>query len=172
MRLWRMGAALAVCGLGAMTWAWAQEKKAAEAMESQVRRAGFQYYVTTLLGAADEHLKSVRMPLYVVRDGVVTTRDEKAARALLAGFADRLKASKTPDEDKQTIVKGVIPIFDEASIQFIGANTANLTFLIRHGKTEKEGDYLATLTLFRKDGDWKVIFETTDSAPVPPEYLK
>jgi hypothetical protein len=150
----------------------AQEKKAAEAMESQVRRAGFQYYVTTLLGAADEHLKVAKMPLTVVRDGVSQIRDEKAARALLAGFAERLKASKTPDEDKQVIVKGVIPIFDEASIQFVGSNTANLTFLVRHGKTEKEGEYLATLTLFRKDGGWKVISEVTDSTPVPPEYLK
>jgi hypothetical protein len=170
MRMRWIGAALVACAIGGV--AWAQEKKAAEAMETQVRRAGFQYYVTTLLGAADEHLKVARMPVTVIRDGVISSRDATATRALLAGFTERLKASKTPDEDKQAIVKAVIPIFDEASIQFIGANTASLTFLVRRGKTEKDGEYLAMLTLFRKDGDWKVISETTDSAAVPPEYLK
>jgi hypothetical protein len=165
-----LSAALVACALGGT--AWAQEKKAADAMETQVRRAGFQYYVTTLLGAADEHLKVARMPITVIRDGVITSRDAEATRKLLAGFAERLKASKSPDEDRQAIVKGVIPIFDEASIQFVGANTASITFLVRQGKTEKEGDYLANLTLFRRNGDWKVIAETTDSAPVPPDYLK
>lgn len=170
MRVGWIGAGMAVSALCVTTWA--QEKKAAEAMESQVRRAGLQYYVTTLLGAADEHLKVARMPLTVMRDGVSRIRDEKAARVLLAGFSERLKASKTPDEDRRAILRGVIPIFDEASIQFVGSNTANLTFLVRHGNTAKEGDYLATLTLFRKEGEWKVISEITDSTPVPPEYLK
>jgi hypothetical protein len=170
MRFKWMAAGVIACAIGAA--AWGQEKRAADAMESQVRRAGFQYYVTTLLGAADEHLKTVRLPLQIVRDGVVSSRSEMATRGLLAGFAERLKSSKTPDEDRKTILDGVIPIFDEASIQFIGANTANLTFLIRRGKTEKDGEYLATLTLYRKDSAWKVIGETTDSTPVPPEYVK
>ena len=170
MRFKWMAVGAAACAIGAA--AWGQEKRAADAMESQVRRAGFQYYVTTLLGAADEHLKAARMPLQVVRDGAVSSRTEMAMRSLLAGFAERLKSSKTPDEDRKAILDSVIPIFDEASIQFIGSNTANLTFLVRRGKTEKDGEYLATLTLYRKAGEWKVIAETTDSTPVPPEYLK
>jgi hypothetical protein len=168
---WRwFSAAAAACAFAAA--AWAQEKKAADAMETQVRRAGFQYFVTTLLGAADEHLKVARMPITIVRDGVVSNRDTQATRALLAGFAERLKASKTAEEDKQAILKAVIPVFDEASIQFVGSNTATITFLARRGKTEKDGDYLAALTLFRSASDWKVIAETTDSTPVPPDYLK
>ncbi len=171
MRMWIAAAgALLLCVLGAA--AWAQGKKAADDVEGQVRRAAFQYYVTTILGEADEHLKVARMPLSVVRDGVIQTRDEKSARALLAGFEERMKASKTADEDRKEIVKSVIGIFEEASIQFVGANTAGLTFLIRRGKTEKEGDHLGTLTLYRKNGQWKVISEVTDSSPVPPEYLK
>jgi hypothetical protein len=155
--------------------AWAQAKKAGEGpeqVEGQVRKAAFQYYATMILGAADEHLKVTRMPLYVVRDGVGENRDEKATRTLLNGFAERMKAAKTTDEDKKEIVKNVIGIFDEASIQFVGSNTAALTFLIHHGKTEKEGDHLGTLMLYKKDGAWKVISEVTDSTAVPPEYLK
>ena len=161
--------ALAVCALAA--GAWAQEKKAGEEMEKQIRLAGFQYYVGTLFGDADEYMKATRLPLYVVRDGAGKHRDEKETRAVLAASAEHIKAAKVSQDDRNQIVKNLIAIFDEASIQFIGANTATLTFLVKHGEA-KEGDQLATLTLYRKDGQWKVIAEVTDSAPVPPEYLK
>lgn len=169
-------AALAATALAA--GAWAQEKQAQQPqnaganMEGQIQRAGFTYYYATIFGDVDEYLKVTRMPLFVVHDGTGTYRDEKATRALLAGFAEHTKAAKLTNDDKKQILKNLITLFDQASVQFVGANTATLTFLARRGATEKEGDHLCTLTLYRKDGTWKVISELTDSAAVPPEYVK
>jgi hypothetical protein len=167
----RMAAAITVvlvAGAGVL----AQQKKTGDEMENQIRRAGFQYFYGTVFGDPDEYLKAARMPLYAVRDGVGRSRDDKETRAMLVRFAERIKATKLNDDDRKLMVKNLIALFDEASIQFVGANTATLTFLVQKGKTEKEGDQLATLTLYRKDGGWKIISEVTDSAPVPPEYLK
>src|SRR5438105_1989758 len=70
------------------TGAWAQAKKVGEEMDGQLRRTGFQFYSGMAFGDADTYLKATRMPLYVVRDGVGTTRDEKVTRALLEKLAD------------------------------------------------------------------------------------
>lgn len=151
--------------------AWAQDKKAHEATEGKVRAASFRYYISTVLGDAGEYVKVTRHPLHLVHDGVSGQRDEKATRALLAKFAERFKAAKVPEEDRKKLVSSAITTFDDASVQFIGANTASLTFLSRPGKDEKSGDFLVTLLLYRKDEAWQVIEEITDSTAVPPSYL-
>jgi hypothetical protein len=172
MRRYKRGGlcALILCALALS--AWAQQKKSGEEMENQVRRAGFSYYATTVFGDADGHLKVTRMPLYAVRDGAGAFRDEKQTRALLAKFADNLKAANVSGEDRSRMMSNMIAIFDTASIQFIGANTASLTFLVRRGKDPKTGDSLGTLILHRKENQWQVIAEFTDSAPVPPDSLR
>jgi hypothetical protein len=155
--------------------AWAQAKKTGEAIEGEIRRASFHYYFGLIFGEPTEYLKGTRMPLYAVHDGVGSYKDEKASRAALAKFAENIKASKVTNDDRNLIVKNMISTFDESSVQFIGANTATLTFLVRHDKKPEVGDYLCTLLLHRADpkaAEWKVIAEVTDSAAVPPEYLK
>lgn len=152
--------------------AWAQAKKVGEEMDGQIRRAGFQFYSGMAFGDADIYLKATRMPLYVVRDGVGNTRDEKVTRALLEKLADHIKTLKLSDEDRKQMVTNMVAIFDEASIQYVGSNTATLTFLAKRGAMPKDGDQLATLTLYRKEGQWQVISETTDSTAVPPDYVK
>lgn len=163
---------LAALGTIAGVGAWAQAKKVGEEMDGQIRRAGFEFYSGMVFGDADMYLKATRMPLYVVRDGIGTTRDEKVTRALLTRLGERFTAGKVSDDERKEMVKNMIALFDEASIQYVGSNTAQLTFLVKRGATAKEGDLLATLSLYRKDGQWKVISETTDSTPVPPEYVK
>lgn len=156
--------------IAAVVGARAQEKRAEADMEGQVRQAGFRYYAGMVFGDAEECLKATRLPLYTVRDGVGSHQDEKAIRALLTRTAERAKAFS--DEERKQISGNMLAIFEEASVQFIGANTASLTFLVRPGRKEGEGDSLATLLLHRKEGRWLVIAEVTDSAPIPPDYLK
>jgi hypothetical protein len=161
--------ALCVVALGA----WAQAKSVGDQVEDQIRRGAFHYYFGTVLGNAEEYLAGTRLPLYVVRNGVGTYKDEKAARAELAQFAEKLKAVNLSEDDRKQMVSNLIRTLDEASIQFVGANTATLTFLVRHD--ERAGDQMCTLTLYRPDvkaGTWKVIAELTDSAPIPPSYIK
>lgn len=163
-------AAVAGCAafIGAAAWARQQHKNA----EDQVRAAAFRYYAGTIFGDADTCLAVCRMPLYVVRDGAFTTRDEKAARALLASIAQRMKQHPLSEDDRKRVTANMIGVFDEASIQFIGANTASCTFLLHKGTKANEGDSLATVILHRKDDQWRVIEEITDSAPIPPAYLQ
>src|SRR5205085_2940839 len=149
---------------------WAQEKKR-EDVEGKVRAAAFGYYSSTAFGDADELMKVTRHPLTIIKDGAITQRDEKSTRGLLASVAERIKKSGLKNEDKGKILGNMIAIFDEASVQFVGASTAHLTFVMKLG-TKESGDTLGTFLLHRTpEGMWKVIGEITDSRPVPPSYL-
>ena len=149
---------------------WAQEKKR-EDVEGKVRAAGFGYFTATALGDAPGLMKVTRHPLLVIKDGLTGSRHEKGSRLLLSGIAERLKQSGTSNEQKGRLLGSMIQVFDEASVQFVGANTAHLTFVIKFG-TREAGDKLNTLLLHRgPQGAWKVIGEITDSEPVPPTYL-
>ncbi|MGC8666601.1 MAG: hypothetical protein ACP5VE_00600 [Chthonomonadales bacterium] len=158
------------CILLGGTLAWARQKQ--KSAEDQVRAAAFRYYAGTIFGDADTCLAVSRMPLYIVRDGAFTLRDDKGTRALLASIAQRMKEHPLSDDDRKRVTANMIAVFDEASIQFIGANTAACTFLLRKGTKDNEGDNLATLLLHRQADKWRVIEEITDSAPVPPSYLQ
>src|SRR5947208_734380 len=118
-----------VCLLAAGVWA--QEKKKAD-MEGQVRAAGFRCFAGNVLGAFDEIAASVRFPLIVVRDGVVKNREEAESRALTARTAENIKKANLSEDDRKHMSANMVGIFDEASVQFIGANTATITFLIKH----------------------------------------
>ncbi len=122
-------------------------------------------------GDANEYLKAKRMPLLVMRDGALTNRTEAETRALLAGFAERQKKTHPSDDDQKRLAAAMIAIFDDASIEFVGADTALLTFIVKHGAKESDGDSLATIVLHRAGRQWKVIEEITDSAAVPAAYL-
>lgn len=167
-RVW-FGIALALCA--AVAGAWAQEKKTALQIEGEVRQTGFRYYYGMLFGDIEEYLRVTRMPLYVVRDGVGIHRSEKDTRALLSRLAAQIKTKELPAEERKQIIGRMITTFDEARIEYIGANTATLTFLIRPAAKEGEGDLICSLLLYRKNDRWQVISEVTDSAPVPPGYL-
>jgi hypothetical protein len=161
--------ALAVCAV--VAGAWAQVKKTALQIEGEVRQTGFRYYYGMLFGDVEEYLKVTRMPLYVVRDGAGANRSEKDTRALLSRLAAQIKAKDLPGEERNQIIGRMIATFEEARIEYIGANTATLTFLIRAAAKEGEGDLICSLLLYRKNDRWQVISEVTDSAPVPPGYL-
>ena len=136
-----------------------------------MRAAGMRYYAGMVFGDLDEYTKVSKMPLSVMRDGTITSRDEAEAKKMLGQIAERLKAAKLSDDDRKQMVGNMIRIFDEATVQFIGANTAELTFLIRPGAKKEDGDSLGTFVVHRTGGEWKVVMEITDSAPVPPSYL-
>ena len=149
----------------------AQVKKK-EDVEGRVRAAAFGYFSATVFGDTDDLAKVARHPLTIIKNGTVSSRDEKASRALLASVAERVKKSGISNADKGKILGNMIAVFDEASVQFVGANSAHLTFLMKQGAKES-GDTLGTFILHRaSDGLWRVFGEITDSAPVPPSYLE
>lgn len=151
-----------------------KEKSVGEAVEAKIKQAALHYYLGMVLGDLEEYLKGMRLPLQTVRNGKVGTLDAVAAHAMIKDLAAK-QAEKPLNQDERTQVVGnIIRTLDEADIRFIGANTATLVFLIRQDPATK-ADYLCALTLHRADpkaGDWKVIQETTDSEPVPAEYVK
>jgi hypothetical protein len=158
--------ALLLLALGA----WAQNKKT-EDVEGKIRAAAFGYYSSMAMGDYESLSKSVRHPFIVLKDGVLTRRDEKASRVLLTEIADKVKQSRITNEDKGRILGNMIALFDDASVQFVGANTAHLTFVLKYGARDV-GDSLNTLLVHKyPQGAWRVIGEITDSAPVPPSYL-
>ena len=172
MKSKRIAAVFAVwIGLGLAAATWAQEQKKTQDVEGKVRAAGFAYYLATVFGDAEGYLKASRIPLTVIKDGTITQRDEKGARALLAGIGERVRKSGITNDDKGRMAGNMIAIFDDANVQFVGANTAHLTFLIKLGP-KAVGDTLGTLILHRDmTGNWRVIGEITDSSPIPPSYL-
>ena len=151
--------------------AFAQQKAKHANVEGEIRLASFQYYLATVFGDSDEYFKVARMPLSLLKDGVTTNRDEKASRAFLSQLADRVKARNYSNDDKSQIAKNMIALFDDASVQFVGANTAELTFLVAKGSKPEEGDRMGTFILHKESGKWMVIMEVTDSTPIPPSYL-
>jgi hypothetical protein len=112
-----------------------------------------------------------RLPLFVIRDGIGSYRDEKQTRAMLAAFAKNIQNTKLGAEDKKQMGANMIAKFEEASVQFIGADTAAVTFELQRGTKPGEGDKLGHLILYRAEGRWQVIAEVTDSKAIPPEYL-
>jgi hypothetical protein len=158
-------AALAAAG-------WGQAKKTGEEIEGQIKQSAFKYYFGTVFGDAGEYMQAARMPLHVVHDGVVTVRDEKAARALLAAIAGKVKAAHLSDEERKRIATNMIGLIDQAGVQFIGANTATLALPVSPAAKPGDPESLIELVLHRKEGRWQVIAEISDSAPIPPEYVK
>jgi hypothetical protein len=172
MRMYRRGLAVAVtiCALAAA--AWAQQKKSADELEGQVRLAALSYFLYGGLGHADKYLEAVRFPLYVVRDGKLTIRDDKDGKAWIVGRAQQAAASFPTDEARGAFAKYALQAFEESSVQYVGANTATVTFMPVAPRKPEDGERLVTLVLYRKDGKWQVVSELSDSTPVPPEYLK
>jgi hypothetical protein len=153
------------------TAAIAQQKAKRDDVEGQIRLTSFRYYLSTVFGDGDDYFKVVRMPLAVLKDGAISNRDEKASRVFLSQLAERAKGKNFSNEDKSQIAKNMITLFDEASVQFIGANTAELTFPIAKGSKPEDGDRMGTFVLHKENGKWMIIMEVTDSAPVPQSYL-
>ncbi len=151
--------------------AWAQEKKQAQDVEGQIKAACLRYYAGTLFGSAPEFFAVTRTPLIVVRDGVLKQRTESESKELLASIAEQIKSRNLGEEDRKLITGNIIAMLDDAPVQYVGANTAEITILLHKGKKPDEGDNLGTLVLYRSGGQWKVIEEVTDTAPVPPAYL-
>lgn len=153
---------------------WAQGKKAADSMEDQVRKATFSYYIGLVLGEPDEFFKSAKLPLATTLDGQTTLRDDKYLRAMLAAIHKQAIATKLSDGDKKLIVQNMVSNIDDSQVQFIGANTATIAFLIQHD-AKKMSDRFCSLVLHKEGIDkpeWKVIQEITDSKSIPPEYVK
>lgn len=165
----RVGVVGATLGL-----AWAaggQARKPPAHPEDEVRRAAFTYSLGSLYGDPETCLSVVRLPLTVVQDGATLRRDEKAVRAVLASLAATMKARRLSEAEKKELGGRMLARFDEAEIQWIGAKTAALTFLVRRGTAPEDGDQFAMLVLHREEGGWKVVAEVTDPKAVPPEYL-
>ena len=138
--------------------------------ENQVRKIGFSYYSGTLFGDATDYFKAVKSPVQVMRDGVITVLTEKKARTMLESSAQNITKAGFTEEERKRLSLNMLAVFEGASIQFIGANTATITFLIRPDAAK--GDSMGVLVLIRKAGLWQVIEEITDSVPVPASYLK
>jgi hypothetical protein len=145
--------------------------KPKRSVESQIRGTGFQYYLANVMGDASIHSKVARLPVQVVRDGVVSSMGEKEVATHLATAKAKFEASKLSDDERKQVFQNMIGLFDQADISYIGADTAILTFVIRPGKTADQGDYLCGLTLFQSQGAWRVIGEITDSKSVPLSYF-
>ena len=161
---------VAALGVGAVT----QQKKNAEVIENQIKKSCFHYYVGMIFGQADEYMKGVKPPLTVIRDGVVTKKDERDLKSMLFSMGERMKNAAIADTEKAVMLKNMLTTFEQADVQYVGADTAMLTFLIKHD-AKANSDSLCTLIVHREDaanGLWKVISEITDSKPVPPEYVK
>lgn len=141
-------------------------------MAGQLKGVALRYYNGTVFGDVESYLKVTRMPLSLVRDGVVSSRSEVETRAFLGKLAERNKQSKLTDEERGRITGNMLALIEDATIEFIGASTASLTFMVKPPEKEGDGPRLLTLILHRKDGVWRVIQEISDSTPVPAEYLK
>ncbi|HSV74672.1 MAG TPA: hypothetical protein VLH79_13010 [Chthonomonadales bacterium] len=139
---------------------------------ADVRRAAHAYYSALVLGDAEQYIRHVRFPLQAVRDGVVSARTEAQARALVRALTDRRAARPLSEEEKATVARRLREVIDEARIEFVGADTASVAFLIGSGNAPRDGDRVCLLLLHRGRDGWRVIAEVTDSKPVPPAYLR
>jgi hypothetical protein len=154
--------ALAAAGLAAAAWRGPGDED-----EKQVRLTAFRYYSGMVMGDADTCVAAVGFPIHVVRNGAATTRDERALRALVAEVAKRSKNRDLGAEQRKELLANMLAVFDSAAIQFIGGDTAAVTFLVRPAPNRNVGDVLAHLVLHRRDGKWRVIAEFTDAKPTP-----
>ncbi|MEP6754175.1 MAG: hypothetical protein ABJA67_01640 [Chthonomonadales bacterium] len=173
MKSWRLAVGVGLVCLIVSAVVWAQGKAATD-MESQIRKATFSYYIGLILGEPDEYFKGVKTPLLVTNDGVSQPRDEKYLRDMIGTIKKRTSAAKFTDDDRKNIVKNIFGAVDDSSVQFVGADTATISFVVQHDE-KKMSDRMCSLLLHREGKDkpeWKIIQEITDSKPVPPEYLK
>ena len=154
---------------------WAQQAKSVgELLEGKIKQAAFHYYLGMVLGDPEEYLKGTRLPLQTVRNGKAGTLDDASARAMLKSLAAKQAERPLTKEERTEVVGNIIRSLDDADVRFIGANTATLVFMIREDAQTKSM-LLCSLTLHRADpkaGEWKVVNETTDSDPVPADYVK
>lgn len=159
--------ALAVCGA-----LYAQSAKPADDPEPEIRRAAFAYYFGMATGDADGVMRSSVAPVHVLRDGVMAPRDEKKLRGLLDGVAQRLVATGVTPDERGKMASRAVAVVDAAALEYIGANTATVTLVVRAGATKTEGDLMMELVLHQSGGKWRVVQEITDSAAVPPSRLE
>jgi hypothetical protein len=145
-----------------------------EVLEGKIKQAALHYYLGMVLGDQEEYLKGTRLPLQTVRSGKIVALDEAAAKTMLKTLAAKQAEKPLTKEERTQVIGNMIHSLDEADIRFIGANTATLVFLVRQDSASK-AEFLCSLTLHRADpksGEWKVIQETTDSEPVPADYVR
>src|SRR5690349_2402568 len=132
-------AAIVLAGAGV---AWQQKTGD---VEGQVRAAAFRHIIGHVFGVYEEYSATTRLPMTAVRDGVFSKMDESQAKAMVAGYAESIK--RVSDDDRKKMSANLLAAIDDAGVQFIGANTANLTFLVKKGAKAEDGDSLATLIL-------------------------
>jgi len=139
-------------------------------VEKQVREAGFRFYSSSVLGDFAGYSAAARFPIRVLRDGVGTVRDEAACKALLGKLAAGLKTRGIDDSARARLTQAMLAVFEDAAIEFVGANTATVTFPVRAGSPGRGGELLCQVVLYRTAGKWQVIEEITDSAPIPANF--
>ncbi|MBM3493426.1 MAG: hypothetical protein FJX72_03745 [Armatimonadetes bacterium] len=164
---YRRTAALAASLVALVAVAALARQATGEDDEKKVRLAAFRYYSGMVLGDADLCAGSVAFPLHTVRNGSGTQRDEKALRALVTEIAKRSKSADLTADQRKQVLSNMLAVFDSAAIQFVGGDTAAVTFAVKPAATRESGDVLAHLVLHRSSAKWRVIAEFTDSKPTP-----
>ncbi len=168
--MWRSGRAAIVAGAGlALLGLWAYGRQSPDEDEKRIRQAAFAYYSSTILGDAEGCLGVAKFPLVAIRDGKVMTHTPETLRSVVVGVSKRTGIARMSTDAKQELLGKTLQIFDDADIQFLGANTATVVFLVRPPATKGEGNILGQLVLVRSGGAWKVTAEVSDSKPGPPE---
>ncbi len=171
MDLFRRSLVTLVC-VAAVTASYAQQKAAqADAVDDKVRAASFKYFLSMMLGDMDLYLTVTRSPVTTITDGVSSSRAEPAARKLLDAASVKSGLRSLPPDESKRVIETALQNLEEAHVQFIGADTASITFLLKSGSKPEEGDRLGQFLLCRRADGWKVIGEVTDSKAVPPAYL-
>lgn len=161
-------ASIAVVALATFCgWSYAQHN--ADQEEARIRKTAVSYYTSMIFADIEAFKVNTRSPLAVIRDGTTTLRTEAQSQAVLHDLKVQRAVKPITDDDRKLIQSRIQALFDEADIQFIGANTATITFLMHPADpSKKEGESLCMLVLYRKDDRWLVTSEVTDSAPLPP----
>lgn len=139
-------------------------------VEKQVRDAAFRFYSSSVLGDFLGYASATRFPVRVLRDGAGTVRDEAACKTLLAKLAAGLKARGIDDAARARLTQAMVAVFEDAAIEFVGANTATVTFPVRAGSPGRGGELLCQVVLYRTAAKWQVIEEITDSVPIPANF--
>lgn len=136
-------------------------------VDGMIRKTSFEFYYALVFGDHDEYMKNARLPVYEIHNGVGIKLDDKGVSQTLAKSREMIAQMKiTPDQEK-SMLGDMLKNLDEATVQYNGANTANITFVTKHSK---DGDSLATFILYRTDAGWKVISVISDSQAVPSSY--
>lgn len=136
--------------------------------DKEIRRAGFTYYSSTVLGDAQECMKVIRLPLVAIRDGTVRLHTADSFRTMVADVGKKTGVARLSEEARKEIIQNMLRVFDDADIRFLGARTASLTFVVRPAPSRDVGDMLAELVLCKTGDKWLVVAEVTDSKPAPP----